>query len=966
MSNALSDYVASTRYTRYSETLGRLETWEEAAERVRDMHLQFYADKLALPLWEGRTLGDWIGEAFDAVKRKEVLPSMRSLQFGGPAILANNARIYNCSFSPADRPAFFKEFFWLLLCGTGVGFSVQKHHVEKLYPIAEYWDVQTTFVVPDTIEGWALAIDEQVKNALQGCDTVFDFSLIRPKGALLKTSGGRAPGALPLICALALTRDILLGARGRKLRPIEVYDICMHVAKAVLSGGIRRSATICLFSPDDVEMKNAKAEDMWWEKNPQRTASNNSAMLCRATCSKAEFDSLFEAQKAYGEPGFYFANDVNHGTNPCQPAWAPVLTQSGISTLGGVREGQFIWGGDRWVRVAKKWSTGVKKVYAFRTTAGTFYGTENHKVFSKGERVEAKDAESVDISTAEASHPLLRFAPDVMDGIVLGDGSVHKASNDLVYLCVGEKDDYADREVAHLLVERREGLGRTAWEVSTSITADELPLTYLRTIPDRFFYGQPSVVASFLRGLYSANGSICGDRVALKATSFAVIERAQIMLSSLGIASYWTVNKPARVKFANGEYECRTSYDLNITRHRGLFKDLIGFVQAYKTQALEELCARVGPALKPAKDSYDVREVELISEEEVFDITVDSDEHAYWTGGCKVSNCAEIGLYPYDQHGNSGVQFCNLSTIAARDIDSPREFFRRAFLASLIGTLQAGYSSFSFLGEVSENITRREALLGVSICGILDNPSILLRREVLMHGAATVRKANADVAKLLGINAATRTTCIKPEGTASIVLDSASGIHPRHAEKYLRRVRASKADPATAAFAAANPELVEDSYEDPTNTSVLTFACQAPAGAKLRENVSALELLEAAKIVQENWVQPGRSPDTVTDIHHNVSITVTVKPDEWDSVREHLWANRETYTGVALLQDFGDTAYPQAPLQTVRTPEELVVWEKALQAKVPDDWRHAATHDTGEEHRGTAVACSGGSCELKV
>lgn len=644
MASALSEYVASTRYTRYREDLGRLETWEEAVERVRDMHLEFYADKLSSPLW-GASLEHWIREAFESVKRKEILPSMRSLQFGGKAILANHARQYNCSFSPADRVAFFKEFFWLLLCGTGVGFSVQFHHVDKLPAFPVYRHGKKTFIIPDTIEGWALAIDEQVRNALLGYDTFFDFSLIRPKGELLKTSGGRAPGPEPLRVALERTAGILLGVSGRKLRPIEVYDICMHLAKAVLSGGIRRSATICLFSPDDAEMKNAKAEDKWWEKNAQRTASNNSAMLVRATCSKAEFDALFEAQKAYGEPGFYFANNADHGTNPC----------------------------------------------------------------------------------------------------------------------------------------------------------------------------------------------------------------------------------------------------------------------------------------------------------------------------------AEIGLYPYDEYGRSGVQFCNLTTIAARGVDNLHTFLLRACWASLIGTLQAGYTSFPFLGERSEKITSREALLGVSICGIMDNPKVLLDPESLRCGAAEVLQTNEDVAKVLGINPAARTTCVKPEGSASIVLDSASGIHPRHAAKYIRRVRASKADPATKAFADANPELVEDAYEDPVNTSVLTFACEAPAGARLREDVSALELLEAARIVQENWVKPGRRDETtVTDVHHNVSITVTVKPEEWDSVREHLWANRENYTGVALLQDYGDTAYPQAPLQTVRTAEDAAVFEKALQAVVPHGWQKDADHDTGEEHRGAAVACSGGACELKV
>lgn len=638
--NELQDFIAVSRYSRYRPDLGRREIWPEAVARVRDMHLKFFSHL------EGSHLDRDITRAFDLVEQRRILPSMRSIQFGGDAILKKHGRIFNCSFSFADRPRFFAEAFYMLLCGTGVGFSVQRHHVEKLPPIAPrsytgcYTSV-TTHVIGDTIEGWADGLDMLFRGAIFGFDVNFDFSQIRPEGAALKTAGGKAPGPEPLRLALEKIAAMLKAAAGRKLTTLEVYDIVMHTSQAVLSGGVRRSATICLFSADDMDMANAKTGN-WFVTHPQRAFSNNSAILVRDTATRVQFDALFDAQKQFGEPGFYFSSGTEYGANPC----------------------------------------------------------------------------------------------------------------------------------------------------------------------------------------------------------------------------------------------------------------------------------------------------------------------------------VEIGLNPVID-GQTGWQMCNLSTINGAAVQSPDDFYWMCWNASLIGTLQAAYTNIEYLGETTRKLNDREALLGVSICGIMDKPSVLLDPTVLRRGAEVVRDANAHYARVLGIRRAARTTCVKPEGTASLLLGAGSGIHPHHARRYFRRVQNSVHDPVYRHFQAANPHMCERSvYDQNGRTDVITFPVEAGANALVREDVSAIELLKAVKLVQENWVRRGTAYDTFSPgLEHNVSNTVTVRPEEWPEVREFIWANREFFTGIALLQDLGDKAYAQAPREAVADGDEMLRWAQLKDGAVAVDYTAMR-----ESQDNTALkaepACAGGACEI--
>lgn len=685
--NGLSDYIATSKYARYRRDLGRRESFPEAARRVMAMHLEHFKDRLTqrvpppdesspvapgdrrlLTEWlAGGTLSDAIHRAFGGVAMKRVLPSMRSLQFGGDAILRNHARLFNCSFSPVDRLEFFREYFFLLLAGTGCGFSVQRHHVERLpaLPVrGEEMELRVEHhTVPDTIEGWSDALHVLVRSHVEHFKAEFNFSQIRPRGAQLVTAGGKAPGHLPLKQALIDVEAILTASSGRKLRPIEVYDICMFTARAVLSGGIRRSATICLFSPDDEEMMSAKTGN-WFEKNPQRSASNNSAVLARAGTDDTLFRRLFAAQKEFGEPGFYFADHPDYGCNPC--------CEIGL-------------------------------------------------------------------------HP------------VVG----------------GELDD--EVEVAKL-----RALGYT--------------------------------------------GSVePGTRL-------------------------------------------------------------------------------------------------------------------------------------------SGWQMCNLSTINGAALQTTDDFLVACIHAAVIGTLQAAYTDIPYLGPVTRYLNERDALLGVSICGFMDNPEILFNPDVLERGARLCRAANQIVARVIGIRPAARVTCVKPEGTASLLLGAASGIHPHHARHYFRRVQANRRDPVYRHFHAANAHMTEASVYRPDTDDVITFPVEAPAHAILRAEVGAVDFLRFVQLVQQHWVLNGEAPLTRSaGLHHNVSNTCTVKPEEWDAVADFIWKYRDSFTGVALLGDDGDKRYAQAPREEVRTEDDFAKWNRLRY--VPVNYTQLVENADNTALKEVA-ACAGGACEL--
>jgi len=306
----LSDITVYMKYAKYRPELKRRETWKELVKRNMDMHIKTYPN-----------LKEEIKEVYKFVSNKKILPSMRSMQFAGKPIELSPNRIYNCAFAPVDDWRVFSEIMFLLLGGTGVGYSVQQHHVDALPEIRKpSTDKTRRFLIGDSIEGWADAVSVIVKAYFfGGSKPVFDFRDIREKGARLVTSGGKAPGPQPLKECLIKLEGILDAKKdGEKLKPIEVHDMVCHIADAVLAGGIRRAALIALFSATDEQMISCKS-GAWWETNPQRGRANNSAVLMRHKITKEYFMDLWKRIEASGagEPGIYLSNDKDWGTNPC-------------------------------------------------------------------------------------------------------------------------------------------------------------------------------------------------------------------------------------------------------------------------------------------------------------------------------------------------------------------------------------------------------------------------------------------------------------------------------------------------------------------------------------------------------------------------------------------------------------------------------------------------------------------------
>lgn len=609
----LSDAKFFEGYSRWNESKNRYETWNEAVERVMNMHREFYKEKMT------SELSTLIDEAEELYKEKYFLGAQRALQFGGEQLIKHQMRLYNCTSTYADRSEFFGEFFYILLCGAGAGVSVQKHHIAKLPKIQSRTKQAKIYNVTDDIEGWASAADVLMSSYFvgggnhpdfEGRRVYFDTSAIREKGSMI-SGGFKAPGPEPLRRALDKIEHLLQGLvlKGiSTLAPINVYDIAMHLADAVLAGGVRRSATIFLFSPDDEDMMKAKTGN-WFIENPQRGRSNNSAVIVRGAASREQFHNLMQSVREFGEPGFVFVESTEHTYNPC-------------------------------------------------------------------------------------------------------------------------------------------------------------------------------------------------------------VE--------------------------------------------------IGKYPVFVTESNERI---------------------------------------------------------------SGWQGCNLTEINGAKANTQEEFLRACRGAAILGTLQAGYTDFRFISAISKKIFEREALLGVSITGWMNNPQILLQPEILQIGAKLVREVNRKVAAMIGINPAARTTCVKPAGNASVLLKTASGVHGEQSPLYIRNVQMNKDSEVAQLIKSVNPYMVEESVWSQNKTDyVVSFPVIAPKNSVWKKDLYGTNLLDKVKLIQQNWVEYGTDESLCVDptVRHNVSNTIDVLPTQWDEVEEYLYTNRQFFAGVSLLASTGDKDFAQAPFTAIETEEEIV------------------------------------------
>jgi ribonucleoside-diphosphate reductase alpha chain len=287
--------------------------------------------------------------------------------------------------------------------------------------------------------------------------------------------------------------------------------------------------------------------------------------------------------------------------------------------------------------------------------------------------------------------------------------------------------------------------------------------------------------------------------------------------------------------------------------------------------------------------------------------------------------CVEIGMMPKTEDGRSGFQFCNLTEINGGACVDVETFERACKAASILGTLQAGYTNFKYVSKETKEITEQEALIGVSVTGWVNNPDVLFVPENMENGANLVKKINVEVAKLIGVNIAARTTCVKPSGNASVILGTASGIHGEHSQRYYRHVQMNAEDEVAKILQDLNPAMVEKSVWSSNGTDVVVaFPVESKEGSLCKSELLGVKQLDLVKLVQKHWVETGTNYDLCMHPHlrHNVSNTITV--DNWDEVEDYIYDNREWFAGISLLSYYGDKAYVQAPFTEVPTLDEFV------------------------------------------
>jgi len=599
---SLQDYIFASKYARTVN--GKKETWEQAVDRVMDMHKKTLAEN---PKVAHDLMALYFPEIEEAYKDQLILGAQRALQWGGPQLIKHNFRMYNCASSYANRVDFFSELMYILLCGAGVGYSVQKHHIAMLPVVQGANGSGLTFMVQDSIEGWSDAVKSLVYAYFYNNPVpVFNFELVRPKGSPI-SGGFKAPGPEPLKLMLSKIEGILKSASYRKLAPLEVHEISCIIADAVISGGVRRSALLVLFSADDQDMVTCKTGD-WWIKKPHLARSNNAAAILPDT-PKEVYSNIFTSTKQFGEPSVIFLTDSEQLLNPC----------------------------------------------------------------------------------------------------------------------------------------------------------------------------------------------------------------------------------------------------------------------------------------------------------------------------------AEISMYPtwVNEDGSKqyGFSVCNLVEINGRKVTSLTAFIKAGKAAAALATIQATYTNFPYLGTVTENIIRRDALIGVGITGMAENPEILFNPDFQRKVAEEIKGVNRGIAFALDINPAARTTTIKPAGTSSALLGTSSGIHAFDSHRFIRHVQANKQEQAYQTLSLVNPEMVEPSFEKESD-GVISFPVEKLGDVLIKKNQGAIEFLELVKLTQNNWVEAGTNWDHPSyaispQMTHNVSNTVNVRDYEWDIVEEYLWENREYFCGVSMMAAKGSLAYAQAPFTEVLDEVEL-------------------------------------------
>lgn len=938
---ALSKITVFSKYAKYNSELQRRETWDEIVDRYQSMLVKKFPK-----------LEEVIVENAKLIREKKILPSMRALQFAGPAMEVNNARGYNCCYLPIDSIHGFSETMFLLLGGTGVGYSVQKHHVAQL-PDVKTPGKARTYLIEDSIMGWADAIKVLMKAYLEGTFMPkFDFRAIRQKGAKLITAGGKAPGPEPLKICIAHVQAILdRKQEGEKLTPLECHDILCHIANSVLSGGIRRSAMIALFSHDDEEMITCKYGN-WWELNEQRGRANNSSVLKRGEVVVQEFFDLWKRIElsGSGEPGIYWTNNLEWGTNPCCFIG---------STLVATADGRNA------VTIKQLCEEGYQgPVYSMQAQTGQVVTSYCSKVWKSRE-----NAELVRVLLDDGSS--FTCTPD--HRIMLRNGQYVQAQYLLEGTSLMPFNSYKRSDRNYRMIQSNTG-------------RDIAQYAHVAQYYDIIKEGYNS------QHIHHKDGNGFNDLPENLEAIDAIEHNRQHMLGASNafhkmsneVREKWSEKQSSRQKGENNtnsnglstEEMIMRCFDRTVQKRAKLSHQEVldscgvkflskGRLKDMKAETVSEFAEKLAELA-----NHKVVSVEfLLEREDVYDMTVEGthnfaiitsskDDNFITSSGVFVHNC-EIALRPF--------QFCNLCEINVSDIISQEDLNERVAKAAFFGTLQASFTDFHYLRPIWQRTTQKDALLGIGMTGIGSGEILKYDLQVAAHQAKLM---NTIVSDIIGINEAARITCIKPSGTTSLVLGTASGIHAWHNDYYLRTMRFNKNEDLAAYLMVNHPELCEDDQLRPHDTVCVRIPVKAPEGSIMRTE-TAIDTLERVKKFSVEWIKAGHVNGDNT---HNVSATISIDKnrmylsgsdpylelDEWQLVGEWMWDNREFYNGLSVLPYFGGS-FVQAPFEDI-TKEE---YEKRIESVKEIDLTKVIELDDTVDF-GAIQACGAGQCEVNI
>lgn len=929
--DALGEFVYKRTYARFIEEEGRREEWPETIDRYCSW------------LFSDSRIPDKVKiRSKERLLSQEVLGSMRAIWSAGRAAELDNAVIYNCAFLTIDDLEAFAECLYLLMCGCGVGFSCEMRHLSKLPEVKRQKNMSTyTHTIEDSRLGWKVALDKGIKSWWNGRDVTYDFSLLRPMGAPLRTMGGRSSGPGVLIQLLAYVRELIMSCQGRRLRPFEAHSLMAEIASIVIVGGTRRSALLSMSDLDDLEMRNCKMGNfhkrlfgannsaVYLEKPDVLTFLEEFTALAKSGTGERGIVSLYSARK--NAPRRRNAERIQ-GLNPCLAYEAQLLTDEGYRSIGDLcdKEVNIVnWEGN--VGKGKVWCSGEKDLVRIkfrRKSIEDIRCTPNHIfMLNDGTRCEAANL---------ASKKLMPFIQikeafikeDFLAGFIQGDGCTSRLESD-THKGMEVRFGHKDLDIAEMF-----GQGEGRWYSREAYAVAEKFKLDSATLPTRDLPPIENITLDFISGLYSANGSIIKNhRVAIKSTCRKMLDNLQkYLLDKIGIESYITTNKATPVTFANGTYTCKESYDLNIAKFKGviLFARHISFGQKYKREALRELMIKLSPSVSSVRPN---------GREKVYDF---SEPETHWgvINSMISHNCGEVTLVPS--------QFCNLVECIVKANDTFEDLRSKITTSAWLGVLQSGKDFFPELRSDWHDNAVEERLVGISLSGQMDNPS-LLTPEVLkllkQHAVNVCRKAS----KTMGYNMPASCTCVKPAGSTSQLVNSSAGIHPRYAPYYIRNVMISAADPLFLMLKDQNvPHFFAKSNGD--SSAIIQFPVASPKGAITRHDVTAHDQLEWYLKVASNFTEM------------NPSATIYISEHEWLSTANWLYDHFDRVNGLTFFPKEEDNqAYEWTPFQEV----DEDTYNRARDEFPIIDYTALENYekvDMGEGSR--ELSCSSGACLL--